>query len=47
MHKLTQLFERVRYGGISPTPADEQEALGNLQKIITHLRENEMASNDG
>lgn len=40
VHEFTQLFESVRYGRAIPTPADEQAALSNLQKIILHLREN-------
>jgi hypothetical protein len=47
VHVLTNLFERVRYGRCTPTPADEQEALNNLQKIIIHLQEKKMGCNDG
>lgn len=46
VHELTHLFESVRYGHRTSTPSDEQEALSNLQKIITHLREKKAAVND-
>jgi Domain of unknown function (DUF4129) len=38
VHELTHLFESVRYGRHTPTPADEKDALSNLQEIIVHLR---------
>jgi len=46
IHELTHLFERVRYGRFTPTPADEQEALSYLQEIITNLREKKAAGKD-
>lgn len=36
---LTGLFENVRYGHITPSNADEQEALSNLQKLTNYLRD--------
>ncbi len=35
---LTALFESVRYGHLTPTHADEQEAINNLQAIASYLR---------
>ena len=46
VHELTQLFEHVRYGRFTPTHDDEQEALSNLHKIITHLRKINAARNN-
>ncbi len=38
IHELTHIFERVRYGHRPPTDTEEQEALSNLQKIASYLR---------
>lgn len=46
VHELTYLFEKVRYGGSSPTPGDEREALTNLEKIISRLQEKKSKSDE-
>jgi hypothetical protein len=45
IHELTHLFESVRYGVNTPTRADEQAALYNLEKIITYMREKKAVVN--
>lgn len=39
IHKLTRLFEEVRYGDWQPNPADEQNAIASLEAIIAFCRE--------
>ncbi len=46
VHSLTALFESVRYGHRTPTRADEQEAINNLQAIASHLRKSKPAKED-
>ncbi len=38
VHTLTELFEYVRYGQLTSSRADEQEAINNLQAIDSYLR---------
>lgn len=46
VHRLTRLFERVRYGAAQPDPADEREALESLSLIITACQQPLVGSQD-
>lgn len=39
LHVLTQLFEDVRYGGLTPGPAERQAAIASLEAIAVACRE--------
>lgn len=39
LHALTQLFEDVRYGGLTPGPAERQAAIASLEAISAACRE--------
>ena len=41
VHRLTRLFDAVRYGRWAPAPGDEQQALGCLDAILSYCRRTE------